>query len=197
MEIQNLDRQPQLKSAPRRKILKSTKKHELILRAALECFSNQGLAKTNLADIAKASGISSSHILYHFKNNDEIFESLILAMFKEAQNRSKEYSKKASTKTEKLEAYVHAMFDWLFSNKNYQRLLLQFYSESFYNSNLKALRQKIHQSALDYFELLLADKNKARAAQNLLTGALIEFSADHIHDVKIRNTALEFIKKLL
>lgn len=180
----------------KKKILKSTQKRELILGAALECFSTKGLSKTTLSEIAKLANMGASHILYHFKNTDEIFEELINRMFKEAQARSKEYSKKATTSNEKLEAYTHAMFDWLFSNKSYQKLLMQFYSESFYNVKLKSLRQKIHNSALDYFDLLLGDKNKARIAQNLLTGSLIEFSTDHSHDVRIRNTAIEYIKSL-
>ncbi len=180
----------------KKKILKSTQKRKQILSAGLECFANQGLSKTTLADIAKACHMGSSHILYHFKNTDEIFYELIAEMFKDAQLRSKDYSKKAQGREQKIESYIHAMFDWLFSNKNHQKLFLQFQSECLYRHELKDLRNKIHLAAIDYWNYLLNDKNKALVAQNLLTGSLIDFCLDHIQNVNIRTQTIQFILKI-
>lgn len=181
----------------KRQILKSAQKQKMILKVAVECFSRRGLSKTSLADIATEANMGSSHILYHFKNTDEIFVELIKKMFQEARERSKTYSQKARGPEEKLEAYVHAMFDWVFSNKNYQRLFLLFQSESLYIQELIQIRRQTHQGAIDFLSYLLKDKNKALIAQNLLTGALIDFCLDPIQNVNIREQTKNHILEML
>lgn len=114
-------------------------------------------------------------------------------MFKDAQTRAKDYTRKATGPQNKLEAYVHAMFDWLFANKDYQRLFLQFQSECMYQPELKNLRNHIHKSGVDYFAYLLGDSEKALVAQNLLTGSLIDFCLDHIQNVKIREITIQYL----
>ncbi len=194
--MNELQTQTRQQTQTKKKILKSTQKRKQILSTALECFANQGLSKTTLADIAKGSGMGSSHILYHFKNTDEIFYELTTEMFREAQIRSKDYSKKVQGREQKLEAYIHAMFDWLFSNKSYQKLFLQFQSECIYNSQLRILRERIHSAGVEYFYLLTNQKELSFIYQNLLTGSLIDFCLNPIQDVKIRTQTLNFIKEI-
>lgn len=191
--MNELQQHDSIRTQTKKKILKSTQKEKQILSAALECFAKKGLAQTTLSDISKQSGVSSSHILYHFKNTHEIFLKLVQEMFKDAQIRAKDYTRKATGSHNKLEAYVHAMFDWLFANKEYQKLFLQFQSECMYQSELKNLRNHIHKSGVDYFAYLMGDPNKALMAQNLLTGSLIDFCLDHIQNVKIREVTLSHL----
>jgi AcrR family transcriptional regulator len=195
--LNELQQQDIIKTQTKKKILKSTQKEKQILSAALECFAKKGLSQTTLSDISKHSKVSSSHILYHFKNTHEIFLRLVQEMFKDAQIRAKDYTRKATGPDNKLEAYIHAMFDWLFANKDYQKLFLQFQSECAYQPELKNLRHRIHQSGIDYFYYLIRDSDKALVAQNLLTGSLIDFCLDHIQNVKIRDVTVTTIKKAL
>ncbi|MET3289361.1 TetR/AcrR family transcriptional regulator [Brevibacillus fluminis] len=50
---------------------------QLILKAALECFSKNGYVNTSLNDIVKISGISKGGIYWHFKSKEEMFVQMI------------------------------------------------------------------------------------------------------------------------
>lgn len=50
---------------------------ELILQEALKMFSNQGYDSVSIRDIAKAVNIKESSIYYHFKNKQDILNSLV------------------------------------------------------------------------------------------------------------------------
>ena len=45
-----------------------------IYKALHHCIINKGYVKTTLADIAKAAGMSPSHLLYYFKGKEDILE---------------------------------------------------------------------------------------------------------------------------
>ena len=47
-----------------------------IMGTALNLFCQQGLAKTNLTDIAKAADLTRGAIYWHFKNKEELFVTL-------------------------------------------------------------------------------------------------------------------------
>ncbi len=50
---------------------------EIILREALNLFSNKGYAAVSMRDIAAAVGIRASSIYHHFSGKQELFEALI------------------------------------------------------------------------------------------------------------------------
>ena len=52
-------------------------KRQLILQAALDVFSEQGLRGATLAKIAEASGMSKPHVVYYFGSKDAIYTELL------------------------------------------------------------------------------------------------------------------------
>ncbi len=50
---------------------------EKILSAALDMFSTDGYTAVSIRDIGKAVGIKESSIYYHFKNKEDIFQTLL------------------------------------------------------------------------------------------------------------------------
>ena len=50
---------------------------EAILDSAEELFSNQGIARTRLEDIAKQAKVTRGAIYWHFKNKEEIIDAMI------------------------------------------------------------------------------------------------------------------------
>jgi TetR/AcrR family acrAB operon transcriptional repressor len=52
------------------------KTREAILDAAVQVFSVQGVAKTGLADIASAAGVTRGAIYWHFRNKDDLLGAL-------------------------------------------------------------------------------------------------------------------------
>jgi AcrR family transcriptional regulator len=56
------------------KIPRGEKRRNLIFRSLHDCIISKGYAKTTLAEIAGAAGMSPSHLLYYFKGKDAILE---------------------------------------------------------------------------------------------------------------------------
>src|SRR3974377_650880 len=55
------------------------KRRRGIFQALHDCVIAQGYAKTTLADIARAAGMSPSHLLYYFPGRDAILEQTFAA----------------------------------------------------------------------------------------------------------------------
>ncbi|APH73020.1 TetR family transcriptional regulator C-terminal domain-containing protein [Aquibium oceanicum] len=60
---------------PRTRI--QVEKRELILEAALECFSQHGFRGATIDQIAASAGMSKPNLLYYFKSKDDIHRTLI------------------------------------------------------------------------------------------------------------------------
>ncbi|MED3571012.1 TetR/AcrR family transcriptional regulator [Cytobacillus praedii] len=56
---------------------KNIKTRQIILKAALECFSKNGYVNTSISDIVNRSGISKGGIYWHFKSKEEMFVQMI------------------------------------------------------------------------------------------------------------------------
>jgi TetR/AcrR family acrAB operon transcriptional repressor len=52
------------------------KTREDLLKAAALVFSDKGVARSTLAEIAKAAGVTRGAIYWHFENKAEIFDAL-------------------------------------------------------------------------------------------------------------------------
>lgn len=65
---------PQRHSAPPTLRVRGKKRRKRILEALHDCVIEQGYSKTTLADIARAAGMSPSHLLYYFSGKDDILE---------------------------------------------------------------------------------------------------------------------------
>lgn len=64
--------------------MQETEKRKLILDASLIRFSQYGLRKTSMQDIAENAGISRASIYSYFKNKDEIFRCVSIDVHEEA-----------------------------------------------------------------------------------------------------------------
>jgi AcrR family transcriptional regulator len=56
---------------------KSERSRALILEAALDLFSGQGYRGTSIRDISKAAGVSTGSVYHHFKDKEELFDTLL------------------------------------------------------------------------------------------------------------------------
>ena len=55
-----------------------------ILYAAFDAFAKYGFKRTSMADIAEGAGISRAALYMHFKNKNDIFQSMIEAYYAQA-----------------------------------------------------------------------------------------------------------------
>ncbi|MFT5592571.1 MAG: TetR/AcrR family bet gene transcriptional repressor [Oceanicoccus sp.] len=70
--------------------------------------AEKGYEKASIQSIAKAAGLSSGLIHYHFKTKQEILVALINNLNNAAQDRFNRYLEQANTPTERLHAYIDA-----------------------------------------------------------------------------------------
>jgi len=55
----------------------ATDKRERLVSAAIERFHRKGYARTSLADVAKAAGISTGNVFYYFKAKDDLARAVV------------------------------------------------------------------------------------------------------------------------
>ena len=133
---------------------KGSKTKEKILKVSLKLFSTKGYKATTVRDIAGAMGVKQSALYNHFKNKDEILETLIsnltssaiVTLFdnKDAQELQKQGKALLSSiaTTFKLigfdgqnEALYRLLMQEIFRNERIREI----YNEHFYQENVKKL----------------------------------------------------------
>lgn len=95
---------------------------EIILEVALSLFSKKGYSGVSIRDISKEVGIKESSVYNHFKNKQEIFQTLCQYFIKETNEMALSYYKRISETTSVTEkeflsfckSYVN---DYLMENK--------------------------------------------------------------------------------
>ena len=133
---------------------KGNKTKEKILKTALKLFSSKGYKATTVRDIAGAMGVKQSALYNHFKNKDEILETLIseltssaiVHLFDNKEPQEAARSGKAllagiATKFKLLsfdgqnEALFKLLMQEIFRNERVREI----YNEYFYQENVKKL----------------------------------------------------------
>jgi AcrR family transcriptional regulator len=133
---------------------KGSKTKEKILKTALKLFSAKGYKATTVRDIAGAMGVKQSALYNHFKNKDEILETLIsdltssaiVTLFddrdaQEAKNQGKALLASIGTTFKLLgfdgqnEALYKLLMQEIFRNERIREI----YNEHFYQENVKKL----------------------------------------------------------
>ena len=133
---------------------KGSKTKEKILKHALKLFATKGYKATTVRDIAGAVGIKQSALYNHFKNKDEILETLIrdltssaiVTLFdnKDAQMLHKEgksllMSIATTFKLLSFDGQNEALFKLLMQEIFRNERIREIYNEHFYQENVKKL----------------------------------------------------------
>ena len=103
-----------------------TSRREVILRAAARLFARQGIAETNLRQIARKARISNGTLHYHFPSKDELIETLILAAVAPLGRQAWQIARTDGHPRRQLEGLVRLAFELFDSDWNtyYVALLL-------------------------------------------------------------------------
>ena len=133
---------------------KGSKTKDKILKTSLKLFSSKGYKATTVRDIAGAIGIKQSALYNHFKNKDEILETLIgnltssaiVTLFdnKEPQGLHKQgksllMSIATTFKLISFDAQNEALFKMLMQEIYRNERIREIYNEHFYQENVKKL----------------------------------------------------------
>ena len=133
---------------------KGSKTKDKILKHSLKLFSSKGYKATTVRDIAGAIGIKQSALYNHFKNKDEILETLIsnltssaiVTLFddKESQELHKQgksllMSIATTFKLISFDGQNEALFKLLMQEIYRNERIREIYNEHFYQENVKKL----------------------------------------------------------
>jgi len=133
---------------------KGSKTKEKILKTALKLFSAKGYKATTVRDIAGAMGVKQSALYNHFKNKDEILETLIgnltssaiVTLFadKEPQTAAKQGKSllmgiATTFKLLSFDSQNEALFKLLMQEMFRNERIREIYNEHFYQENVKKL----------------------------------------------------------
>ncbi len=133
---------------------KGSKTKEKILKTALKLFSSKGYKATTVRDIAGAMGMKQSALYNHFRNKDEILETLISNLTSSAivtlfDNRDSQQPKNQGKALLASIATTFKLIGFDGQNEALYKLLMQeifrnerireIYNEHFYQENVKKL----------------------------------------------------------
>ncbi len=133
---------------------KGSKTKEKILKHALKLFSSKGYKATTVRDIAGSIGIKQSALYNHFKNKDEILETLISNLTSSAivtlfdnkepqelhrQGKSLLMSIASTFKLISFDGQNEALFKLLMQEIYRNERIREIYNEYFYQENVKKL----------------------------------------------------------
>lgn len=96
-----------------------------ILEAAIEVFSEEGLAGARTEKIAAAAGVNKALIYYYFHSKDELYDLALDAVAQQVVASSMATMSTGATAGERLVQYVLSHFDRIYSQQNFQSLMHQ------------------------------------------------------------------------
>jgi len=135
-------------------VSKGSKTKDKILKTALKLFSSKGYKATTVRDIAGAIGIKQSALYNHFKNKDEILETLVSSLTSSAivtifddkesqelykQGKSLLMSIATTFKLISFDGQNEALFKLLMQEIYNNQRIRDIYNEFFYQENVKVL----------------------------------------------------------
>lgn len=131
-------------SAGKRPNLRGEKRREAILQALHDCVIRNGYPKTTLADVARAAGMSPSHLLYYFTGVDEILARYFGDVARRIVDRLEGF------RGETPERRIHLLAELFFSGKGVTRSEIGFMLECF---GVAVHDQRLHaeKAALDAY----------------------------------------------
>ncbi|MCD8335611.1 MAG: TetR/AcrR family transcriptional regulator [Clostridiales bacterium] len=169
-------------------------KLERLLDATFVLFSNRGMARTSISDIAAAAGIAKGTFYLYFKDKDDIRDALVARMtqglIREAAKGQVESDRPFADKL------VHIV-DSLLNQMQNNPLLLRFLRKNLSWSTLRdALRHEARQRGQDYmdgFYRLTANDPSQWEAPQVMLFTLIELVGSTCYSVVVERDLVDLV----
>lgn len=169
-------------------------KLERLLDATFVLFSNRGMARTSISDIAAAAGIAKGTFYLYFKDKDDIRDALVARMtqglIREAAKGQVESDRPFA---DKLVHIVDSLLNQLQNNP----LLLRFLRKNLSWSTLRdALRHEARQRGQDYmdgFYRLTANDPSQWEAPQVMLFTLIELVGSTCYSVVVERDPVDLV----
>jgi AcrR family transcriptional regulator len=110
---------------PRRTAQVTEETRELILMAAETEFAASGFATARLADIAERVGITRAAVIYHFRDKEALYDSVLEAAFEPLSERIQASVTEPGSSAERIERVIGAWFDYATDRPTLGRLFIR------------------------------------------------------------------------
>lgn len=118
-----------------------------ILAGAKRLFSQHGLKKTTMEEIAEAAGKGKSTLYYYFPGKNEIFEAVVDDEMKNHIQRVRKAINSVTTSKEKMKAFLGTNLSSVIGYQNLSKIVKEDFFEGM--RKLQALKQKYDQTQID------------------------------------------------
>ncbi len=119
------------------KLVDKAEKKQVILKAAMRIFAQNGVVKTKMADIAIAAGIGKGTIYEYFRSKEDIFAEAYSHIFMETENGIAEILESALQPEEKLRGLMRVTLEKFLveDGGEFAGIMMSFWSEGIRNKN--------------------------------------------------------------
>ena len=121
---------------------------EQIIQAAITAFAEKGAHGVSLQDVSRKLKIKRSHLVYHFKDTDELFHATWKSVYEKALQTTEERLIGAGTNTQKLAEYFKVSIDFFTSNSEFTKLYFQLHYMSVFSDQLRVINTAVKQRAV-------------------------------------------------
>ncbi|NOQ23877.1 MAG: TetR family transcriptional regulator [Bacteroidales bacterium] len=128
-------------------------KRDQILATTLELVSEQGFHATSVGLIIKKSGVASGTIYHHFKNKEDLIDTLYSDLKKELGNAIINNLEQELNYKDKFILIWKNLFTFYIENPKKFEFLEDYSNSPFIRKEIKKITQTYYQSAIDFIEL--------------------------------------------
>jgi AcrR family transcriptional regulator len=154
----------------------SEQRRTMIFSGLRDCIIDQGYATTTLADVARAAGMSPSHLLYYFSDKADILSQYFASVAKRIAMRLDEF--RSHEPALRIDMLAHLFFSGKGLSKSEIGFMLECFGAAVHAPGLKQQKADLDRLCKSYlqelFEVLRKDAegsaNSAEAAYALLVG---------------------------
>lgn len=161
------------------------KKKTDLMETAFQLFTNQGITKTSISDIAERAGVAKGTFYLYFKDKYDLHEKLVIHKSQQLFRHALEYSHYHEQADP--QAKILAIVDDILWQLNDNRLLLRFINK---NLSWGIFRRALDQTETDYaavFDEILGTAQNDRALLEIEVYTIMELVGSTCYSVILNN----------
>lgn len=125
---------------------------DIIAKAAISCFTKQGLTSTSIQDIANEANVSKSLVFYYYKNKENLFADLVKKQQIENLEEIKKVIEKCNNPLDQFKNIIDKIFSHI-KDKNHLDLI-KIVHEEFMKNSLNHIKNEIEQYVKESINLI-------------------------------------------
>ena len=125
--------------------MKKQNTQQKILAAALECFSDQGYAQTNIEQIRKRAKVSIGSLYHHFTNKEILADKLYLQLLQDFCTQGLTTLEDCTSAAEVIQNWISFHFDWM-QNQRPQAIFMAQHQTKLSSDEIRRKMESVQQT---------------------------------------------------